>query len=31
MDALGPGERLTPRLVKVKLSIKIDKFLIIEL
>jgi hypothetical protein len=31
MDALGPGERLSPRLVKVNSLMDINKFLIIEL
>ncbi len=31
MDALGPGERLSPRLVKVNSLMDINKFLIIHL
>jgi len=30
MDALGPGERLSPRLVKVNSLMNINKFLIID-
>ncbi len=29
MDALGPGERLSPRLVKVKSSIILNEYLIV--
>jgi hypothetical protein len=29
MDALGPGERLSPRLVKVKSSMILNEYLIV--